>query len=486
MSNKINEILKELAKAKKTHKHKFKVGKELKIPSLLGTTKSKTIKPKHISIPLSSARTQWHIAIDLIRAAPHKKSQYKTYIPRATSLTRITEAQLKTWSKFGRGIFVGHLKPHVAQYDRDYLYGYAQHVVSNRKIYTSAHRSEAKVYLHVHRTKGAPKLTKQYFLIKYGTSKFYRLAEDSYYQTLLRLRKQVTTKTELRKIESMMRARKREFKYTKADYYYTQYEKEYLEHKIETNRKYAARSSSHERVADLEAKLERITNPYSSAANKPYFKYLSENISLWLSQTAWGTDEEFIKSFYAKHNGINPAYSIGRGREKYAYEELIKWFIETELKVPLHSTNLTWLKNPRLIETMKIQLAKHFSQEQINEYIKENLTNPENLSRSGKPDPLVDWHSLYGYLRETPRGAYFGQEVERDVTMKMRDLEEEYAKSYSEFARSDKAKRKKFEMDVQKFYPSGDLTAHFQAVYQFKREAKKLRDKRLKEQTKKK
>lgn len=39
---------------------------------------------------------------------------------------------------------------------------------------------------------------------------------------------------------------------------------------------------------------------------------------------------------------------------------------------------------------MKRELSKHFTQEQIDKYIRDNLTNPDNLSRSGLPDPLVD------------------------------------------------------------------------------------------------
>lgn len=487
MGSKINDLLKQLAKTKKPPKHKFSKGKELKIPSLLGSTKTKTIKPKHVILPLSGARVHWHIAIGLINAPKSKKTLYKSYIPKSGAFSqKYTKEQLKTWRKFGQGIFVGALKPFVEKHGREYLYGYATHVVSHRKTYSLAHISEAQDYLKVHGYLGAPDLTKQYFFIKYGTSKFNRLGDDTYYQTLLRLRKVVTTKTELRKVESMIKARKREFRHTKADYYYTQYLKERLEHKIETNAKYALSERSQQYVLDLEAKLKRMTDPYSSAANKPYFKYIAKEMGLWLSQTAWGTDEEFIKMFYAKHNGLNPADSIGRGREKYAYEELIEWFLETELKVPLHSTNLTWLKNPRLMQTMKRKLAKKFSQEQINEYIKENLTNPENLSRSGKPDPLVDWHSLYGYMRETPRGAYFGQDVEREVTSQLRDIEDKFNREYDEFKRTDKAKRKKFEDDMKKYYPAGDLTSHFQAVYEFKRQAKKHRDKRLKTQMKKK
>lgn len=494
MSSKINEILKQLAKTKKVHKHKFKEGKPLNIPSLLGTTKAKTIKPKHVALPLSGFRAQWHIAIGLINASPAKKTLYKSYIPRVgvsnkrpkKPSTKITKEQIKTWRKFGAGIFVGHLRPYVERYDREYLYGYAVHVLSNTQKYTTAHQREAADYLKVHARKGAPYLTKQYFLIKYGTAKFHRLGDDTYYQALLRLRKQATTKAELKKIESMLKARKREFRYTKADYYYIKYRKEVLEHLIETTPKHAFSTRSHDNVDYMEDKLERILNPYSKDANKPYFKYLQKEIGLWLSQTAWGKDEEFIKAFYAKHNGLDVAISIGRGREKYAYEELINWFIETGLDVPLHSTNLTWLKNPRLILTMKTQLSKHFSQEEIDEYIRDNLTNPENLSRSGLPDPLVDHHSLYGYFRVTPQDSYFGQEAEKSVTRNLKELEDNFTKEWNQFAKTDRAKRKRFEMDFSKYVPPADLTEHFQTVLEFKRQAKKHRDKQLKVKTKKK
>lgn len=125
--------------------------------------------------------------------------------------------------------------------------------------------------------------------------------------------------------------------------------------------------------------------------------------------------------------------------------------IETKLQLPLHSTNLNSLKNPRLILQMKLELSKHFTQEEINDYIKENLLNPENLARSGKPDPFVDPHSLYGYMRETPQGMYFGQEAEKRVTRGLAKMESEFTKEYNRFLQQEKTKRDQLERDFEAF-----------------------------------
>lgn len=459
MSN-INDLLKQLTKKHKVTKHKFKKGKVIKIPSLLGTDKPKSIKPKHISIPLSGARAQLHIAIGLINVPKHKKALYKSYIPRGGSFrsgkekkVKISKQQIEAWRKFGRGVFVGHLRQYVEQYDRDYLYGYARHVVANPHVYKEKYYQEAQNYLLVHSRRGAPTLTKQYFLAKYGTTKINRLGDDLLYQQLLRLRKVTTTKAELKRVERLLTKRKKQLSHTYADYHYLQYRKELIEKKKDS-------------PSWMQGKLLDMKEP----SLFPYWPYVQKELGNWLNQSAWGKEEEFIKAFYAKHNGIDPALSIGRGREKYAYEKLIKWFIETGLEVPLHSTNLTQLKNPSLILTMKRELSKHFTQEQIDKYIRDNLTNPDNLSRSGLPDPLVDWNSLYGYHRITPRGKYFGQENERRVTENLGDIETNFTKEYNRFAKTDKAKREKFERDFTNFIPPADITSHFQMVLEHKKQ----------------
>lgn len=454
----INELLKLLSKHKRLTKVKFKEGKTLKIPSLLGTSKPKTIKPKYTSIPLAGERVHWHIAIDLINATRSKKRQFKSNIPKNIRPPKLTKEQIKAWKNYGAGVFVGHLKPHIEQYDRDYLYGYARHVISNKKTFRKEYVLDARNFIRVHRRLGAPDLTKQYFLAKYGTRKLYRLGDDDVYQQLLRLRKVVTSKSEIRQVERFIKIRKKQFSTTLADYHYVEYKRDLYDSR---NLRYAQ---------DYADRLELLGEPPS---NRPFWNYIRKNMGNWLSQSAWGKEDEFIKAFYAKHEGVDPGVSIGRGREKYAYEKLIKWLIETGLEVPLHSTNLTHLKNPSVILTMKLKLAGKFSQEQIDQYIRDNLTNPENLSRSGLPDPLVDWHSLHGYFRKTPWGAYFGQDVERAVTKKLGDIETSYTKEYKEVAREAINKRNQYERDFESWLPPADIRSHLQVVIEHKKQLKK-------------
>lgn len=136
------------------------------------------------------------------------------------------------------------------------------------------------------------------------------------------------------------------------------------------------------------------------------------------------------------------------------------------------------LKNPRLILKMKLELAKHFSQDEINEYIKQNLLNPENLARSGKPDPEVDLNSLYGYMRETPQGMYFGQEAERKVTRDLAKIEHQFTKEYNRFLQNEKRKRDELERDFEGYYPPSNITEHLDYVIQQKALRKQYLEKR--------
>lgn len=470
MKSKLNEILKEIAKASKVKKIKFSKGRVLKIPSLLGSVKVKVVKPKYVALPLSSKRVQYHIGIDLIKAPKSKKARYKSYIPKNLGREkkerpkRLTKEQIKAWRTFGRGIWIGEFREHVARYDTEYLYGYAHHIISNRGKYSAEHFAAADNYITVHVRRGAPPLTKQYFHAKYGTKKMHKLSEDYIYQYLIKYKKDAKTKTELNRIERLMKKRKKQLSYLVADYYYLDYR---IERWKEKNRTF----DEPLRMGDLHFRMEHPTS-------EPYWKYITKDLTSWIELSAYGKEEEFIKGFYSKHNGVDPGLAIGRGHEKFAYEKLIKWLIETELKLPLHSTNLTHLKNPRVIAALKIHLINKFSHEKIEQYIAENLTNPENLSRSGKPDPLVDWNSLYGYFRKTPVGMYYGQNYERKVTESLKNFETNYTKEYQEFAKTEKATRNKIVEDLSSFFPPHDISQHMQIVLEHRREMRKHLKKR--------
>lgn len=468
MSNNINDLLKKLAKPKKVKKHKIRERHILKLPSLLGVTPPKTIKPKKHAIPLSSERLHWHIAVDLTGASRSKRQKLKISIPRGYRRPKLTEQQIEAWKNYGRGVFVGHLKPYVQLYDTDYLYGYAQHVVSNRRIYQKKYVQDARNYLMVHRRRGAPELTRQYFLIKYGTKKIFRLGDDLLYKQMQRDLRTTTSKADIRSLKKMMRERRMQLRGTWADYYWTKYKKE----RFEIKKRKDLLEDKDEAVVKL-MRMEEKLQEYLSSDQGQYFYYLKKFIGERILPTEWGKVDAFFRSFYSKYDGVVPGYAIGRGRERHSYEKLVKWLIETGLEQPLHSTNLTHLKNPHFILTLKTQLAGKFSQEQIDAYIRDNLTNPENLSRSGLPDPLVDWHSLHGYFRETPSGMYFGQEYERKLTSALGNIETSAMKDYNVFIKTENAKRVKMERDYLSFITPRDITSHYGVVLDFK---KQLRD----------
>lgn len=127
---------------------------------------------------------------------------------------------------------MGTLKPHVEQYDKDYLYGYAKYVVSHRKEFSKTKRLEAKNYILVHRSYGAPDLTLQYFYLIHGFTKVRTLKGDPIYVRLKRLREHATTKYDIRRIDSMIAARKKQFAPTVAEYEYHKYNRDLLNKRI--------------------------------------------------------------------------------------------------------------------------------------------------------------------------------------------------------------------------------------------------------------
>lgn len=232
MSKKINEVLRELKRLQKVEKVKFQKGKIIEHVSLLKTVKTQTIRAKYRSIPLEGERVHYHIAIGLSNVPKSKEKVYKASVPVRFKPTPLTGAQKDAWRTFGAGVSMGLLKPHVEYWDRDYLYGYATFVRSHRKMFTKERYEQAKNYLTVYKRLGAPDLTLQYFYLIHGSTKVHKIKGDPIYVRLKRLRQHATSKHDIKRIDSMIAAREKQFAPTVAAYEYHKYKLGLLENRI--------------------------------------------------------------------------------------------------------------------------------------------------------------------------------------------------------------------------------------------------------------